>query len=360
MGTAIGNLLIRKTIKINDLKNKVFAVDAFNMLYQFVTTIRQADGTPLKDSKGNVTSHLIGLFSRVTNLIQKNIKLVFVFDGEVSELKKKELMRRKEQKLKAKLEYETAESQNDIEMMKKFAGRTSKVTPEMVKEAKDLLIALGIPIVQAPSEGEAQASYMTKKGDVYAIISQDYDSLIFGAPICVRNLTLSGRKKLPNKLSYKTVEPETINLSENLNNLGVDNDQLIVLSMLVGTDFNIGGIKGIGPKNALKLIKEHGTRRTNSSSVQKTKSSCKDFDKLFKEVRWDEYFDFPWTEVYYLIKKMPITDDYILEWNEPNKEELIRILVDEHDFSPERITKFFENYNKSKKENSQKGLSDFF
>jgi flap endonuclease-1 len=314
------------------------------MLYQFVTTIRQADGTPLKDSKGNVTSHLIGLFSRTTNLIQKNIKLVFVFDGEVNELKKKELARRKEQKLKAKLEYETAESQNDIEMMKKFAGRTSKVTPEMVKEAKELLIALGLPIVQAPSEGEAQGAYMAKKGDVYAIISQDYDSLIFGAPLCVKNLTINGRKKLPNKLSYKTIEPEIMNLTETLNNLGIDNDQLIALAMIVGTDFNIGGIKGVGPKNALKLIKEND----------------KDFDKLFKELKWDEYFDFPWTEVYYLIKNMPTTDDYKLEWNEPNEEELKRILVDEHDFSIERITKFFESYKKSKKDNSQKGLGDFF
>ncbi|PLW80688.1 flap endonuclease-1 [Candidatus Woesearchaeota archaeon] len=344
MGTAIGNLIISKPIKIADLKGKTLAVDAFNMLYQFVTTIRQADGTPLKDSKGNITSHLIGLFSRVTKLMEKDLKLVFVFDGEVSELKKKELARRKEAKLKAQLEFDKAESENDIEMMKKYAGRTSKLTPEMVKEAKKLLDALGIPVVQAPSEGEAQASYMAKKGDVYAIISQDYDSLLFEAPYFIKNLTLNGRKKLPNKLSYQTIEPEIISLSENLNNLGLDQDQLIVLAMLVGTDYNIGGIKGIGPKNAIKLIKENN----------------KDFDKLFKEVKWDEFFDFPWTEVYYALKKVPTSDEYNIEWKEPDEKELIKILVDEHDFSIDRVTNFFNSYQKAKKENSQKGLSDFF
>ncbi|MBR9675818.1 flap endonuclease-1 [Candidatus Woesearchaeota archaeon] len=344
MGVAISNLITSKTIKIDDLKNKVLAVDAFNILYQFLTTIRQADGTPLKDSKGNITSHLVGLFSRTTNLLQKGVKLVFVFDGVAPELKGKERERRKEQKIKAQLEYDKAESEGDIDAMKKYAARTTRLTPELVEEAKRLISALGIPVIDAPSEGEAQAAYMAKKGDIYAIISQDYDSLLFGAPLMIKNLTLTGRKKRPNKLSYETIQPEVVSLSETLNKLGLDQDQLIALSMLVGTDYNIGGIKGVGPKNALKLVKQHN----------------KDFETLFKEANWDDFFDIKWGEVFYLIKKIPVTDDYKLNWSEPKKEDLIKLLVEEHDFSNERINKFFDEYEKTKKDRTQKGLGDYF
>lgn len=344
MGSAIGNLIESKPVDVKSLKGKILAVDAFNMLYQFLTTIRQSDGTPLKDSNGYVTSHLVGLFSRINNLFSIGVKLVFVFDGTVPELKKKERERRKELKLKAQLEYDKAVDAEDIENMKKFAGRTTKVTPEIIEEAKKLISAFGIPIIDAPSEGEAQAAYMAKEGDVYGIISQDYDSMLFGAPYFVKNLTITGRRKSPNKLSYKTIEPEIISLSQNLNNLGIDQDQLIVLSMLVGTDYNIGGIKGIGPKNALKLIKEHG----------------KDFDALFKKVEWDKNFDFEWSEVFYLIKNIPVSDDYNFEFKDPDKETIVKILVEDHDFSIERIENFFERYRKIKKDNSQKGLSEFF
>jgi flap endonuclease-1 len=195
MGVAITELLEGKELTIEQLHGKVFAVDAFNMLYQFLTTIRMQDGTPLKDSKGNVTSHLIGLFARSTTLMSQGLRLAFVFDGEPPALKRQERERRHAVKVEALRQFKKAEAKEDIEEMKKYAGRTATLNSEMVNEAKVLLAALGLPVIQAPSEGEAQAAHICKRGDAYAVISQDADALLFGAPRVVRNLNLTGRRK---------------------------------------------------------------------------------------------------------------------------------------------------------------------
>jgi len=89
MGTAIGNLLEKEEIDLDFLQSRVVAVDSFNILYQFLSVIRGMDGSPLKDQKGRVTSHLTGLFYRTINLLERDIKPVFVFDGKPPELKSK-------------------------------------------------------------------------------------------------------------------------------------------------------------------------------------------------------------------------------------------------------------------------------
>lgn len=344
MGTPITDILITKEITVDDLKDKILAVDSYNMLYQFLSSIRQPDGTPLKDSKGRVTSHLIGLFSRITKLMIMGLKFVFVFDGIVPDLKKAERERRKKLKLQADKLYEEAKQKEDIAGMKKFASRTSRLTHDMIDEAKTLIKALGMPIVDAPSEGEAQASHMVAKGDCYAIVSQDTDSLIFGAPLVVKNLTLSGRRKATKTLAYKTVNPELISLADNLNNLKLNQDQLIVLAMLAGTDYNIGGVKGIGPKKGINLLLLHGN----------------DFDKLFEEADWKENFDFDWKVIFNLIKEMPVKDDYELEWSNVDRDAVVKLLVEEHDFGQERVNKVIDKLLKGKQDKKQKGLGDFF
>ena len=344
MGIAFKDLLIANETSINELKNKILVVDSFNLLYQFITTIRSRDGSLLTDSKGNVTSHLVGLFSRTSKLLEKNLKLAFVFDGTPPKLKDLEREKRKEIKLEAEKKYNEALKKKDLEDMKKYASRTSRLTPEIVEEAKKLIKAFGLPIVQAPSEGEAQAAYMVKKENSFAVVSQDFDSLIHNSPKLVRNLSITGKRKLSNRLKYESVNPEIIDLAENLNQLGIDQNQLITLAMLIGTDYNPGGIKGIGPKNALKLVKKYGS----------------DFNSLFKEVKWKEFFDFDWEEVYYLIKKMPTTDDYELKWGNINIVEIKKLLVEEHDFSEERISKTLEKMEKKEEIKNQKGLGEFF
>lgn len=342
MGVNLRDLLVRKEISFKELGGKVLAVDSFNILYQFLTTIRTADGTPLMDSKGNITSHLIGLFSRTTSFLQKGLRPVFVFDGEKPELKTKELQRRRELKEEARVKYKIAVKKKDIDAMKKYAGRFAYLSSEMVEQAKELIGLLGLPVVQAPFEGEAQAARLVANGDAWAVVSQDYDSLLYGTERLVQNLSIAGRRKKIGKLSYTTVKPLLVSLSENLNNLKIDNDKLIVLSMLVGTDYNPKGVRGIGPKNALKLVQKHD-----------------DFDKLFEEVKWDDNCDVPWTEIFYLFKKMPVTDKYKIAFSRPDKEGLIRFLVKEHDFSIDRVNNALEPIIKLNKSLAQKKLGEF-
>jgi flap endonuclease-1 len=343
MGINIKDLIIKKEIDLDYLNGKTLAVDSFNMLYQFLTTIRQRDGTPLMDSQGRVTSHLSGLFSRSAKFMEKGIKLAFVFDGEPPHLKKAERERRRGLKEEAQAKYKIAVEKKDVEEMKKYASRTAMLSAEMVNEAKELISALGMPVIQAPSEGEAQAAHLVKRGDAFASVSQDFDSLLYCCPKLVRNLSVAGKRKRAGASSYDTIKPEIIDLSENLNNLGIDKEQLIALAMLIGTDYNIGGIKGIGPKTGLKLVKQHGS----------------DFDSLFHEVKWDNYFECPWSEVFYLFKKMPVTDDFSLDWRMPDEAKIKEILVEQHNFSEERVNSSLSKLSKRKEAKKQKGLGEW-
>ena len=228
--------------------------------------------------------------------------------------------------------------------MRKYAARTTHLTPEMVEEAKRLIDSMGLPIIEAPSEGEAQAAYMVKQDKAYAVASQDADALMFGSPRLLRNLSFAGKRKRSNKLAFETIKPELVSLSDTLNNLAIDQEQLIAAGMLVGTDFNEGGIKGIGPKKAIDLVKKFGN----------------DFDALFNEVEWDEHFDYEWNEVYYLFKKMPVNDEYNLKWKPVNSSKVYEILVEGHDFSEERVNSTLYKITEEKEKQTQKGLGEYF
>ena len=342
MGLQFKDLVVKKEIAIKDLKGKILAVDSMNLLYQFLTTIRSADGSALTDSKGRVTSHLIGLFNRTTSLMESGLKLVFVFDGQAPEIKKRTWEKRTKVKQEAAKKLKEAEAAGDLVGMKKFAARTVILNKEMIADAKKIITALGLPIVQAPSEGEAQTAYMVKKGDAYASISQDYDNLIFSCPLLVRNLSIAGKRKRAGKFAFTTVKPETISLQEVLEHLDLEIDQLIVLAILVGTDYNPGGVKGIGPKTALKLLKQHG----------------KNYDLIFKEAKWN--YELDWKDIFHTIKELPTTDDYKLEWKNINQEKLIQLLVQEYDFSEERVKSKLDKLNKVQDQLKQKGLGSFF
>ena len=337
MGVELKDFVHAKTITFEELNGKVIAVDAHNMLYQFLTTIRQRDGSLLVNSKGEVTSHLNGLFYRCTSFMEKGMKLVFVFDGKPPVLKRKEIERRRGIKEEARIRFEKAEKEGDVEAMRKYSSRTTVLTKEMIEESKKLLRLLGIPIVQAPSEGEAQAAYMTQK-DVFAAVSQDYDSLLSGSERLVRNLSVEGKRKKAGKLAYEIVKPELILLSEMLNTLGIDREQLIVIAMLIGTDYNPKGIPGIGPQKALKLVKGQ-----------------KDFDKIFEKAEWKKHTDVDWKEIFYTIKDMPVVKDYVLQWSMPDIEGIKEMLVD-NNFSAERVEQKLEKFVQEKEVREQTGL----
>ena len=334
MGLQIGEIVPKHEISLEALKDKIIAVDAFNTLYQFLTTIRQPDGTPLMDSKQRVTSHLSGLFYRTINLIQKGIKPVFVFDGKAPEMKQKTHEARAKIKQEAIAGFETAET---IEERAKFAARTAVLTDEMIDESKELLIALGIPVVQAPSEGEAQASYMAKAGDAYACASQDYDSLLFGAPRLIQNVTLAKKRRLASGLSV-SINPQLIELKNVLDTLEISHEQLICLGILTGTDYNPKGVHGIGPKTALKIVKQH-------------KSPA----EIFKEVAKDKPVEFDWQKIFELFSNPSVTRKYDLKFKAVD-EKKIRNILEEHDFSEERINSALDRLKEQKEALKQKKL----
>ncbi len=321
MGVNLKDIVPHEPLNFEDLKGKVIAIDALNSLYQFLASIRQPDGTPLMDSKNRVTSHLSGLLYRTVRLIQLGIKPIYVFDGEPPKLKEREIMQRRELKENAHYEWKKAIKEERLEDAKKFAQRTSKITEEMLDDSKKLLKFMGVPYVQAPSEGEAQCVELCKRNDSWAVGSQDYDALLLGAPRLVKGLTLSG-----------TFELTMVYLEGVLSELQITREQLVDIAILVGTDFN-DGIKGIGPKKALKIVREN-----RLGEIQ---------------------FDFDFTEVKNIFLKPVVTDDYGLEWKNPDIDSMVEFLSKEHDFSGERVRRAGENLTTAFKEFSQKGLGEW-
>jgi flap endonuclease-1 len=346
MGLNIRDIIPRKEIDIENLKGKLVCVDAFNALYQFLSTVRQPDGTPLMDSQERITSHLSGIFYRNINLLSEGVRLVYVFDGEPPELKHKTHFKRKEARDSAYEKYEEAKSDEDIEQMKRYSSQMIRLDDEMIEESKELLIAMGIPVVQAPSEGEAEAAYLSRvKDNVYASVSQDYDSLLFGAKRLVRNLTLSRRRKTFN--GYVEVKPELIELELVLNHLEINLDQLICIGILVGSDYNPKGVPGIGQKKALDLVKKFVYPVKIFESVEEKISVLSEEDK------------FDWKEIFALFHK-PSVHNEDFDFGKIDEEKIKEILVERHEFSSERIEKQLEKLKEIKEKNQQKNLGKWF
>ncbi|OLD22919.1 MAG: flap endonuclease-1 [Thaumarchaeota archaeon 13_1_40CM_2_39_13_1] len=258
MGLDLKTLCVREKTSLESFASKIVAIDAYNAIYQFLSIIRGPDGMPLTDFSGKITSHVSGLFYRNVNFISIGIKPVYVFDGKPPSLKSAEIEKRKQIKKDATIKYEKAISEGKYEDARKYAQQTSVLRDEMVEDSKRLLELFGIPYIQAPSEGEATAAHLTITGKAHASASQDFDSLLFGARKLVRNFTNSGKRKLPNRNTTIEVEPEIIDLNKTLSELGVTREQLVDIGILIGTDYNPDGFERIGPKTALKVIKEYG------------------------------------------------------------------------------------------------------
>jgi flap endonuclease-1 len=322
MGVNLKDIIPARKIEFTDLSGKTIAIDALNTIYQFLSSIRQPDGTLLMDAKGNVTSHLSGLLYRTTNLVRMGMKPIYVFDGKPPQLKHKTLQARSQRKREAEAEWAKAKEEGRMQDAMKYAKRTSRLTEDMLSDSKRLLQLMGIPHVQAPAEGEAQCALMVLRGDAWAVGSQDYDSLLFGSPRLVRGLTLSGKMEL-----------NMIDLQEALDGLGITREGLIDLAILVGTDFN-EGVRGIGPKKALKAVKD-GTAR---------------------EVPVDFDFD----EVRDVFLNHPAANEYQLAWGGVDADGLLEFLSEGHGFSEDRVRRAAAELEKAYRANTQETLSRWF
>lgn len=308
MGVKLKDIVEPESISFKDLEGRVVSIDAFNTLYQFLSTIRQRDGRPLTDEHGNVTSHLSGILYRNSSMIEKDIKPIYIFDGKAPELKSETQAKRREVRDEAEQIYKEALKAGDTEKARKFAMRSSKLSPEIIESSKKLLTLMGIPYVEAKGEGEAQAAYLVANGDAYAVASQDYDCLMFGAKRVVRNLAVSSNLG----------DLEFYQLDKVLRQLNVTREELVDMGILIGTDF-CEGLKGVGAKTALKLA-HNGQLKEKIAELQK--ESTHDLD-----------------EVKDIFLKHNVNTDYKIKWEKPDKDKLIEFMCYEHGFSVERVSR---------------------
>ncbi|HEY9388098.1 MAG TPA: flap endonuclease-1 [Nitrososphaeraceae archaeon] len=334
MGLDLKPLVKPSPIMISELSDKVIAVDAYNTIYQFLATIRGATGELLTNSKGEVTSHISGLFYRNVNLLADNIKLIYIFDGKPSPLKSKEIERRRQVKQDAFVKYQQAIIAGRFDDARKYSQATSVLTDKMIEESKMILTLLGIPYIQAPSEGEATAAHLTESKIAFACASQDYDSLLFGAKRLIRNLAISGKRKIPNRNVYVDIEPELIEQQQLLDQTGLNFEQLVDVGIMIGTDFNPGGIPGIGPKTALKLIREYN----KLEKIEKIKGSLTNI---------------PYEEIRQIFLKQEIPKVNNIQFNEINYDDIIDFLCIENNFSTTRVNAILDKLRKSIANRSQ-------
>ncbi|RAP51332.1 MAG: flap endonuclease-1 [Methanosphaera sp. rholeuAM270] len=327
MGVKFKDITTAKAIEMNDLKGKILTVDASNLIYKFLSTMRQADGTPLKDSNGNITSHLSGIFFQTTSLISRQVKPIYVFDGKAPELKSKTQQERIEIKKESEKKYLEAKESGDLETARKYASRTVHLDKDIIESSKKLLELMGLPYVQAKTEGEAQASYMVSQNDAWAVVSQDYDCLQFGATRMLRNF----------KLSHSSRSMEVISLQKTLDDLKLTRKQMVDLAMLVGTDFN-EGVYGIGAKKGLKLMQKYGSLEAA-------------LEKLGKTIEVDP------DEIREIFLNPDVVTDYDIRFKSPKTEKLLDFLCGDHDFGEERTISSIE---KLKKETGQTSLNQWF
>jgi flap endonuclease-1 len=246
MGNAdLRDLAVIEPIPLADLRGSVVAIDAHNWLYRYLTTtVRWTRDDVYTTAEGEEIPNLIGIVQGLAKLLESDLVPVFVFDGGVTELKEAEIERRNEQKAAAERKEAEAREAGDAIEAARMAARTQRLTATILDTSRELCSLLGVPVVEAPAEGEAQAAHMVRSGTVEYAGSEDYDTLLFGAPRTLRGLTSDG-------------DPERMDFVATLEEHELSWEALVDVGILCGTDFN-EGVAGIGPKTAVKLVREHG------------------------------------------------------------------------------------------------------
>lgn len=356
MGTKIGSLIVksRTEIRLTDLSGKLIGIDAFITIYAFLARIRSREtgGGYFTDQEGNVTSHLIGLFNRMTNLLSHNIRPVFIFDGEPPHFKAEEIESRQERKEQAEENRQEALARGDLDSAMKYAQATSRVTSNMIDDSKRLLEYLGIPSIQAASEAEAQGVIMTQQNKIYALATQDYDSFLFGGPRILRNFSVSQRRKQPNQERWSESPPEQVLLSDILQELGLTSrDQLIMLGLLIGTDYNPKGIIGIGPKTGLKLVRQY---RSLSSLL----------NYLERKHDLKKVFPYPPSALFDYFRAPDVDLAIQVKFPKFDRQRVTEFLVEERGFSPDRVERqlstLVKKRHKLRRESARQSLDQFF
>ena len=344
MGVKLQQIITTKKIDFQRLAGKIIAVDAPNIIFSLFNFARKntenAYNSLILDRTQRPISHLYGLLYRINFYYTKKIFPVFCFDGKVSELKRIITKDQLKDFLFTQDWYKQAIENGNKELARKIALSKEYLWQNIIQESKQLLGMLGIPYIESPSSAESQCAYLVKRHFAHFSNSQDYDSLLFGCPHIIQNLSKSMRRKVQGKWSYNRVEPILINLEKTLQQLQISIFQLIDMALMIGTDY-FPGIKGIGPKKALHLIKKY----KNIEHIIRQEKSSYDFDDLTHEIIKN-------------VRKIFLLPDVIesienIHWNYPNRSQVISLLCHEHNLNKERVVKNFDkfktNYEKCRK-----------
>lgn len=338
MGVKLQEIIVRKQVDFQDLAGKIIAVDAPNIIMGLFNFARKnPDGTYaglILDRTQRPISHLYGLLYRINFFYSKNIFPIFCFDGRDSELKKLITKDQLNDFRFTQKWYEQAIEGDNRELARKIALSKEYMWQNIILESKQLLSALGVPYIESPASAESQCAYLVREKITDYSNSQDFDSLLFGCPFLVQNLSKSLRRKIQGKWKYQKIIPQKINLQKNLNNLGITIFQLVDIGILIGTDY-FPGIHGLGPKKALTLVRKH----KNIEQVITSEKESYDFSELTPE----------------LIKKVrkiflfPIVNENVDEvtWNPPDKLNIISRLCEEHFLNQDRVINNLDKFGKN-------------
>ncbi|ELZ78685.1 flap endonuclease-1 [Haloferax larsenii] len=311
MGNAdLRTLAALSEVPFDEVAGSVVAVDAHNWLYRYLTTtVKWTNSEKYTTSEGEEVANLVGIVQGLPKFFEHDLTPVFVFDGGVTEMKDDEVAKRREQREKAEERLEEAREAGDAVEAARMEARTQRLTDTIQETSRELLSLLDVPVVEAPAEGEAQASYMARKGDADYVGSEDYDTLLFGAPYTLRQLTSKGN-------------PELMDLDATLDKHDITWEQLVDIAMLCGTDFN-EGISGVGPKTAVKEVKKHG----DLWAVLEARG-----DSIPNADRVREFFLDP-----------PVTDEYDYDTDiDPDVEAARKYVTETWEVDPDEVRRGFE------------------
>ncbi|MBA7536999.1 hypothetical protein ES705_29265 [subsurface metagenome] len=260
MGVKLKDLVVREPLDFSKLAGKIIAVDAPNVIMSLFNFARKnPDGSRaglILDRTQRPISHLYGLLYRIIFFYSKKIFPIFCFDGLDSKLKKLKTKDRLNDFIFTKKLYESTLRSGNRESARNIALFKEYLCPNVIEESKQLLGALGIPYISSPASAESQCAQLVKDRVAHYSNSQDFDSLLFGCPRQIQNLSKSLRRKVQGRWKYQKIVPIVINLKENLKRLGIDQFQLVDVGILIGNDY-FPGIRKIGPKHAYRFVKNH-------------------------------------------------------------------------------------------------------
>lgn len=337
----------KEDVNLKGLNGKKVGIDAYVMIYQMLARVRRAEeGGQEFSFQGNVTSHLIGIFQRCIYLLENGLKVCAIMDGPPVSMKERILQERASRRQEAERLRQEAMEEEDLETADKYAQAAISVTEQILDDSRKLFSLLGIPVVNAVHDAEAQIAQMVRFNVLDACVSQDYDSFAFGAPYVIRNLTVSQKRMIRGKTI--TVLPEQYYLDKILTGLEITQDQLILAGMLIGTDFN-NGVKGVGPKTALKLVKEYPTLEAIKPHIE-AKFTADDYS-------WDYYFPVDPDEIMSYFKNPPYNDVSDPKFGKVDSKGVTHFLVEERGFNRENVENRMKKVLKMQRQSS---LSSFF